>query len=203
MRAECEATGFLALTGHGISRAQLAALFAAARPLFDRPLAEKQAWVVNDMRSGRGYEISPEHKEFMAAFAGARRGGGGGGGGSSSSAGGDGAAAPAAAAAAAAAEPSAIEGILSERFLCGPPLSGAQLADPYYSEGLGPVFFAPDAWPPPGAAPVLRARMQACHGDMGRVADAALRLVAAALGLEASYFDGMVARACSNLQVCA
>jgi len=37
------------------------------------------------------------------------------------------------------AEPSALAGILSERFLCGPVLTATQLQSPYYSNELGQV----------------------------------------------------------------
>jgi hypothetical protein len=36
-------------------------------------------------------------------------------------------------------EPSALAGILSERFMCGPVLSQQQLQDPYYTSELGQV----------------------------------------------------------------
>lgn len=36
-------------------------------------------------------------------------------------------------------EPSAAAGILSERFVCGPPLTSSQLQDPYYTSELGQV----------------------------------------------------------------
>jgi isopenicillin N synthase-like dioxygenase len=199
--AECEATGFLAVAGHGVDDAALRALFAAARVLFDRPLADKRALVVEGMARGRGYEISPEHREFMQAFA-ALRAGGSSGGGCGGGGGASGAAATAAAAAASA-EPSARDGILSERFLCGPPLGPAQLAGPdadYYTAGLGPVFFTPDAWPAEAVAPGLRAGMQGLHRDMSAVAAAALALMAAALGLPRDYFEPLTQRACSNLQ---
>jgi hypothetical protein len=39
-------------------------------------------------------------------------------------------------------EPSALAGILSERFLCGPQLTQQQLQDPYYSSELGQVHAA-------------------------------------------------------------
>lgn len=65
VQRECEATGFLAITGHGISLCQLEQLFAASRKLFDLPLEVKLQLVVKDMKAGRGYEISPEHKTYM------------------------------------------------------------------------------------------------------------------------------------------
>lgn len=65
VQQECEATGFLAITGHGISLCQLEQLFAASRKLFDLPLEVKLQLVVKDMKAGRGYEISPEHKTYM------------------------------------------------------------------------------------------------------------------------------------------
>ena len=213
----------MALTGHGIDEHLLSALFESARALFDRTLAKKEALVVGGMLSGRGYEISPEHKEYMRAFRdsgaaeAARRAHHGRGSGGADGEQGSGSShstshstshssinpqvAAAAAAAAAAAEPSALEGILSERFLCGPLLTEADRLDPFYSSSLGPVFFAPDAWPADGVAPGLRARMQGAHAYMTRVAEAAARLMAAALGLEAAHFEGMTRRHCSNLQV--
>jgi hypothetical protein len=190
VRAECEATGFLAVVGHGIHEARLRAVFASARALFDRPLTEKQGLVVEAMTRGRGYEISPEHREYMAAFAALQASSGA-------------AAAVATAAAAPATEPSAQQGILSERFLCGPPMGKRELSGPgtdYYTSGLGPVFFTPDVWPAEAAAPGLREGMRALHHDMASVADAALALMAGALGLDREYFAPFTLRACSNLQ---
>lgn len=65
VQQECEATGFLAITGHGISTQLLQQLFSTARQLFDLPYEQKIQMVVNDMKAGRGYEISPEHKAYM------------------------------------------------------------------------------------------------------------------------------------------
>jgi isopenicillin N synthase-like dioxygenase len=65
VQQECEATGFLAVTGHGISIQQLQQLFSSARQLFDLPFDIKMQMVVRDMKAGRGYEISPEHKAYM------------------------------------------------------------------------------------------------------------------------------------------
>ncbi len=145
--------------------------------------------MVGGMLQGRGYEISPEHKEFMAQFAAARQH----------------AAVDSANthvdSSSTTDEPSARDGILSERFLCGPPLTADELADPYYSQGLGPVFFPPDAWPAEAAAPGLRAGMRAAHRDLSRVGGAALAAMGAALGLGAGHFAGMARRATSNLQV--
>ncbi|GBF93571.1 hypothetical protein Rsub_06291 [Raphidocelis subcapitata] len=213
VRRECESTGFLALRGHGLDPSLLSALFSSAAALFDLPLADKEALAVAGMKAGRGWEVSPEHREAMAAFArlraaGALRlgggpyGSGGSGGGSSSGGGIDG---PVSSSGGGGGfvglEPSAAEGILSERFLCGPALPEGWEADPYYSSGLGPVFFAPDAWPPEAAAPGLRARMRAAHAGLARVGDAALAVMAEALGLPAAYFEPLTRRACSNLQV--
>lgn len=65
VQLECEATGFLAITGHGISTGQLQELFAAARQLFDLATEAKMQLVVSQMKVGRGYEISPEHVRYM------------------------------------------------------------------------------------------------------------------------------------------
>lgn len=65
VRQECESTGFLAITGHGISDQQLQQLFDTATQLFDLPIDLKSKLTVKDMQAGRGYEISPEHKAYM------------------------------------------------------------------------------------------------------------------------------------------
>lgn len=69
VQQNCLETGFLAVTGHGISDEQLQQLFAAARRFFDLPLTAKMEHVVGDMQQGRGYEISPEHKQYMLDYA--------------------------------------------------------------------------------------------------------------------------------------
>lgn len=65
VQQECACTGFLAVTGHGISTGQLQQLFAVARELFDAPHEDKLKLVVDGMMAGRGYEISPEHNAYM------------------------------------------------------------------------------------------------------------------------------------------
>jgi isopenicillin N synthase-like dioxygenase len=72
VRQECESTGFLAITGHGISDQQLQQLFDTASQLFDLPYDTKCQLTVRDMQAGRGYEISPEHKAYMQVSAGER-----------------------------------------------------------------------------------------------------------------------------------
>lgn len=68
VQQECLSTGFLAVTGHGIADIQLQQLFEAAERLFDLSMEAKQQLVVQDMQRGRGYEISPEHKQYMQQF---------------------------------------------------------------------------------------------------------------------------------------
>lgn len=65
VRQECTATGFLAIQGHGIEEQQLRQLFSAAERFFDLPLDAKMQLVVENMQRGRGYEVSPEHKQYM------------------------------------------------------------------------------------------------------------------------------------------
>jgi isopenicillin N synthase-like dioxygenase len=53
--AACRATGFLCLTGHGVSEAQIAGVFAAADRFFALPEAEKQALDIARSPHNRGW----------------------------------------------------------------------------------------------------------------------------------------------------
>eukprot|EP00775_Hariotina_reticulata_P005439 gene5439-5672_t len=136
-------------------------------------------YVVGDMQQGRGYEISPEHQAYMQRFAELN---------------------PLQEVQAAGVEPSALAGILSERFLCGPVLSASQLQCPYYSNELGQVFFAPDRFPI-SSVPQLQPLMQQHFLQCEAAANAVLRLLAAALGIDHNFFADKVDKHHSNLQV--
>jgi isopenicillin N synthase-like dioxygenase len=101
---------------------------------------------------------------------------------------------------AAASEPSALQGILSERFLCGPDLTAAQQQDPYYSSELGQVFFPPNIWPS-NHVPALQPQMLQCYSQCETIAAALMRLFAVALGVQQQYFDDKLHRHHSNMQV--
>lgn len=101
---------------------------------------------------------------------------------------------------AAASEPSALQGVLSERFLCGPDLTPAQQLDPYYSDELGRVFFPPNIWPN-NHVPALQPQMLQCYSQCEAIAAALMRLFAVALGVEQQYFDDKLQRHHSNMQV--
>ena len=62
----CGSTGFFAVTGHGCCMATVASCMHAAQPFFDSPLAYKEQHIVDGMRAGRGYEVSPEHAAYEA-----------------------------------------------------------------------------------------------------------------------------------------
>jgi len=98
------------------------------------------------------------------------------------------------------AEPSALDGILSERFCCGPELTSTQQQDPYYSSELGQVFFPPNAWPHQ-QLPELQPHMLQCYSQCDVIAAALMRLFAAALGMDPHYFDASLTRHHSNMQV--
>ncbi|KAF6262954.1 hypothetical protein COO60DRAFT_556367 [Scenedesmus sp. NREL 46B-D3] len=183
VRRECLSTGFLALEGHGLRQAVLLQLFAAAERFFDLPLDDKMQLVVQDMQRGRGYEISPEHKAYMQEYKQQQQ-----------------QQQQLAELCASSREPSALAGILSERFMCGPPLTQQQLQDPYYASELGQVFFTPDVFPS-STAGELQPAMQACYTQCEAIANAVLRLFAASLGLQQHFFDDKVCHHHSNLQV--
>jgi isopenicillin N synthase-like dioxygenase len=180
---ECQQTGFLAVSGHTLAPTQLQHLFTAAAALFDLPWQHKQQYVVNNMQSGRGYEVSPEHQAYLATWQQQQQ-----------------QQQQELEALPASLEPSAAAGILSERFMCGPPLYPQQLQQAYYNSDLGQVFFAPDAWPA-DTVPQLQPAMQQCCQQLSAVADALLRLFAAALDLPLDFFEPLTDRHTSNMQV--
>ena len=112
MAAACDDSGFFAVRGHGCSAAAMADAMQYGRAFFDEPIAVKEAHIVNGMRAGRGYEVSPEHHSYQAAVH-----------------------AAAAASAnvqqqlAAHKEASVGQGRMSERFLCGPDEAAAAAAE--------------------------------------------------------------------------
>jgi isopenicillin N synthase-like dioxygenase len=97
-------------------------------------------------------------------------------------------------------EPSALQGILSERFCCGPDLTPEQQQDPYYSSDLGHVFFPPNCWPT-GTVPQLQPQMLRCYSKCEVIAASLMQLLAAALGVPQHYFDDKLLRHHSNMQV--
>ena len=62
--AACEHTGFFAVSGHGCDMRNLNALMQHGRAFFDSSSEYKDAHIVDQMRVGRGYEISPEHRGY-------------------------------------------------------------------------------------------------------------------------------------------
>eukprot|EP00892_Ulva_mutabilis_P008272 jgi/Ulvmu1/5817/UM025_0074.1 len=184
----CEHTGFFAITGHDCPATALTATFDAARPLFDLPKLEKQRLVVRGMRAGRGYEVSPEHREYEDHVRELRSGD------------------PSVDAALQNhPEASVREGLMSERFMCGPPQaaeqngSGAHAMQPDEQELLE-VFFAENVWPGEDA-PALQPCMEGMYARCTRAADAILRVFAVALGAPEDYFADKTDAHHSNMQV--
>jgi hypothetical protein len=64
IKEACEDTGFFCISGHQCTPGALEAVFHASRPFFDLPKSRKLDYVVRDMRAGRGYEVSSEHREY-------------------------------------------------------------------------------------------------------------------------------------------
>jgi isopenicillin N synthase-like dioxygenase len=96
-------------------------------------------------------------------------------------------------------EPSAVQGILSERFCCGPDLTFEQQQDPYYSSDLGQVFFPPNCWPT-DSVPQLQPQMLRCYSQCEVIAASLMQLLAVALGVPQHYFDDKLLRHHSNMQ---
>jgi len=206
VRAACASTGFLCARGHGVDLSLVARCMDLGEAFFAQPRAAKEAQgAVGDMTSGRGYEISPEHRRFADEFAVRYP---------------DGLAHP---------EWSAREGILSERFMVGPEVRGQTYARPLalspeldrrrhrppppplpqepeggWTDGRMAVpdagaFFAPNRWP--AGHPGLREAMLALYGECESLSAALMGLFAEALGERREFFEPMLRRHHSNLQV--
>jgi len=206
-----ESTGFFALTGHGVDMNLVRTCLSAGAAFFDLDQEEKAKYVVQNMTMGRGYEISPEHQDYMALFTKVVM--------MSSEQERAGLGHP---------EGSTRHGILSERFMCGPPsICGTDLSissssssssqsrrrEPeYYDSDLGKAFFGPNVWPcgssavvAPGSASraviPLRSNMEALYEELDRVARVILRVFAVTLGEAEDFFDRVVDGHHSNMQV--
>lgn len=158
------------VSNHGVPAEQLDALREAGRAFFDQPSAQKWPLAVGHMDRSRGWELYPQHKRYhLAALS---RG----------------------AAPGHHAEPSAAEGILCERFVCGPPRVCneplARAPHPFYDSDWGRVFYERNSWPSDGGT--LRPAMEAAYASLEPVAMASLQCVAAAIGLPYGAFGRLV-----------
>lgn len=96
-------------------------------------------------------------------------------------------------------EQSAREGILCERFVCGPPsvCSAARTVrpHPFYDSEWGRVFYERNVTPTAEhgcEARLLQVEMEAAYPDLERVSRACMQTVAAALGAPHTAFDELV-----------
>ncbi|CAJ1353665.1 unnamed protein product [Effrenium voratum] len=197
--------GIFTVRGHGISQEVLQTAREESAGFFNQPLAAKQCCAVFGMERNRGFEIYPHHQRFLDQWT-------------------EIADIPMDAHP----EPSARQGIVCERFCCGPPevcepaapMKAWKLDDFYHSE-YGKVFFAPNVWP---AAPDafkasgaldasdascrdLQPSLLAAFGALEALAEALLLLLAEAADMEPEPLrkllvdDGRI-RHSSMLQVC-
>jgi hypothetical protein len=110
-------------------------------------------------------------------------------------------------------EPSSLEGILCERFVCGPPTvcnfspradSSSSQSDnrsnrsieqrkftPFYDSEWARVFYERNVWPSK-EFPALQPSMEAAYSSLEPVAHACLQCLAAAIGKPFDYFDHLV-----------
>ena len=174
--------GVFHVSNHGF--ACTAELIAASKAFFDQPAASKWACAVGDMDRSRGWEMYPQHMRYHTATVRRNTLYGG----KSHS------------------EPSAVEGILCERFVCGPPSicnkdwPVRRPFQAFYDSDWARVFYERNVWPTadgiqdiPG--PSLRSSMEGAYPQLESVALASLQLVAAALGVPHTALDTLVARA--------
>ncbi|CAE7226355.1 tropC [Symbiodinium necroappetens] len=97
VRAALMSHGLFSATGHGVPSVVVKKVRAESLAFFDEPLEVKQSCAVYNMERNRGYEIYPHHQRFLEQW-------------QATSVPPD-----------AHAEPSAGQGIVCERFCCGPP----------------------------------------------------------------------------------
>ena len=164
------------ISGHAVDEAVHERLLTASRRFFDQPAAVKSACAVGDMDRSRGWEMYPQHMRYHRATM-------------------------------ATAdnlpphpEQSAREGILCERFVCGPPsvcsMSTRTLPPhPFYDSEWGRVFYERNAALSAehgGEARLLQVEMEAAYPELEQVSRACLQTIAAALGAPHTAFDELV-----------
>ena len=190
------------VVNHGVDPQLLDNLRTAGRRFFDQPSVNKRRYAVGEnMDRSRGWEMYPQHWRFhqrtMQSINREQR------------------------AAELVAkndhwwanhpEPSAREGILCERFVCGPPSicsDDAHLSRPYhplYDSDFGRVFYERNVWPSDEDVlmkneeeqahlllPLLRTSMECTYAALEPIAAASLQCLAAACNLPHDIFDHLV-----------
>lgn len=165
------------LRNHGVSPAAVENLKAAGRAFFDQPASRKMAYTVGEnMDRSRGWELYPQHWRYHRATLSSIE-------------------QRSAIAADCHQEPSAREGILCERFVCGPPSicsdAAARPSHPFYDSPFARVFYERNTWPEDDH-PALRPSMEHVYSLLEPVAAASLQCLAAACDLPFNSFDHLV-----------
>ncbi|CAE7429833.1 vldW [Symbiodinium sp. CCMP2592] len=194
VRAALTSHGLFSATGHGVPLDVVKEVRAESMAFFDQPLEMKQSCAVYNMERNRGYEIYPHHQRFLEQW-------------QTTSVPPD-----------AHAEPSAVQGIVCERFCCGPPeiceatCDGRQAKsakwklDDYYRSAYGKVFFPANVWP--SSCERLKPAMLEAYTAFEQLSEALLLLLAAASGVQPTslqnlwYDSQRHVRHSSMLQVC-
>jgi len=161
------------VSNHGVGA--LDGLLGDSKAFFDRPAARKWPYSHGFMDRSRGWELYPQHRRYHLRTM---------------------ALPPPMPMFKLHAETSAREGILCERYVCGPPsvcTESGTAARPFYDSDFARVFYEKNIWPDDGGA--LQAQMEAAYPHFERVAQANLQCVAAALGAPHTAFDELVATA--------
>ena len=176
-RRALSSPGVWHVRNHGVDSSCISSTRTAARAFFDQPASSKLRMGVGHMDRSRGWELYPQHRRLMEATI------------------------------AHSAESlqqlpgdvttgecwSAWQGIVCERFVCGPPdvcsepLSRAET--PQYDSEWGRVFYERNVWPDGSE---LRPSMEALYPQMEHVARACLQCIAVALDAPHDAFDALV-----------
>jgi len=177
VRSAISSHGVWHVRRHALPPPLLHRLLAAGREFFDQPAAAKRAFSVGEMDRSRGWEMYPQHWRHHLRVA-ARL-----------------AAHGEPPLSQAHAEASTREGILCERFVCGPPAVCSEREmrahEPFYDSQWARVFYESNVWP----QGELRPAMEAAYPYFEAVAHANLQCVAAAMGAPHTAFDSLVSAA--------
>ena len=156
IREACEDIGFFCITGHGIPEEIFERCRDAARTaVFDRPVAEKKYLAVEGMQLSRGWEMSPQHREYMHSLLSSRP----------------------FLVEQKHPEISAEEGIMTERFCIGPEeKNGGENGGWIGTTEEDAIFLHPNIWPVGADGARLRAAMTDCYARMEEISEVLLSI---------------------------
>ena len=172
IRQSLDSASLWRVKNHTVAPQTVSRLREAGKQFFDQPARRKKLFTVGEMDRSRGWELYPQHWRHHHATM--------------------------ALGASQHVEPSAAEGIICERFVCGPPSICTDVhgrpSDPFYDSQFARVFYEHNVWPPENSSGgQLRRTMHETYAALEPVAAASLQCLAAACGMPHDAYDHLVA----------